>query len=342
MTPRSWSVWRTAKWLAGCAIALLLVSIFAGNVFGQYVMGRARQQLPPPGRLIAVDGHRLHMLCTGQGRPVVLLESGSGAWSTHWALVQPKVASLTRVCSYDRAGLGWSEPGPKPQDIQRNVRDLEALLAHSGEEGPFVFAGWSFGGSIVWLHAQNHLDQIAGLVMVDARPGGWQTRLNKFAPELSTVRVGFATRLRRIQSVGLGPVYSWYLLHAGGGDSIRGFPEGTGDVLLDPGLQAGMFEAMIDAVDADDISERQMAMRSLGNVPLIVIRHGREGMFGLAPVREQIAEARWRAAQKELAQMSTDARLEVAATSGHGIPLEEPDVIVDAIEELVKKWRARH
>lgn len=259
----------------------------------------------------------------------------------HAFLVQRKVASLTRVCSYDRAGLGWSEPGPKPQDIQRNLRDLEALLARSGEEGPFVFAGWSFGGSIVWLHAQGHVDQTAGLIMVDARPGGWQTWLNEFAPELSSVRVGFAARLRRIESIGLGPVYSWHLLRGSGRDSIRGFPEGTADVLLDPGFQARTLQALIDAVDADDISERQMVMRSLGDVPLIVIRHGREGMFGLAPVRERIA-ARWQAAQQELAQMSTDARLEVATTSGHGIPLDQPGVIVDAIEELVKKWRARH
>lgn len=99
---------------------------------------------------------------------------------------------------------------------------------------------------------------------------------------------------------------------------------------------------MIDAIDADDVSGRQMVMRSIGDVPLIVIRHGREGMFGLAPVKEQMAEARWQAAQKDLAKMSTDARLEVAAASGHGIPLEQPDVIVDAIEELVKKWRTRH
>ena len=334
---------RLAKWfVVGVLLALLLLSLVAGNLFGQYLLSYTRQHFPPPGKLVALEGRRLHLLCIGQGRPTVLLEAGSGAWSTHWALVQAKVASFTRVCSYDRAGFGWSDSAPTHQDIESNVRDLGALLARSGEEGPFVFAGWSFGGSIVWLYAQGHLDQTAGLVMVDGRPGGWQTWMNGFAPELSARRVRFMAHLRRLESVGLGPAYSWYLLRGSSRDSIKGFPEGTGDVLRDPGFQARMFDAMIAASDADDASERQMEMRSLGNVPLIVIPHGREGMFGLAPDRERIAEKRWQELQAQLVKQSTDAKLEVAEMSGHGIPLEQPDIVVDAIKELVAKWRAHH
>ena len=103
-----------------------------------------------------------------------------------------------------------------------------------------------------------------------------------------------------------------------------------------------MFDAMIEASDADDVSERQMEMRPLGNVPLIVIPHGREGMFGLAPDKERLAEMRWQQLQTQLVKQSTDAKLEIAETSGHGIPLEQPDIIVDAIKELVAKRRARH
>lgn len=343
MIERAGSVlWRIAKWLAGSVLALLLLSIVAGNLFGQYLLGYTRGQFPPPGKLVALDGRRLHMHCTGEGRPTVLLESGSGAWSTHWALVQPKVASFTRVCSYDRAGLGWSDPGPKPYDIQSAVRDLDALLARSHEQPPFVFVGWSFGGSIVWLYTQDHTGQSTGLVMVDGRPGGWQTWVNAFAPELAARRMRFMTQLRRLESVGLGPAYSWYLMRGTGRDSIHGFPAGTGDVLLDPGFQARMFGAMIGASDADDASEQQLEMRPLGNVPLIVIPHGREGMFGLALERERIAETRWQELQAQLVKQSTDAKLEMAEKSGHSVPLEQPDIIVDAIKELVAKWRARH
>jgi pimeloyl-ACP methyl ester carboxylesterase len=165
--------------------------------------------------------------------------------------------------------------------------------------------------------------------------------MNEFAPELSARREGFMATLRRLERVGLGPAYSWVLLRGSSRDSIGAFPAGTGDVLLDPGFQARMFDAMIEALDADDISERQMdMMRPLGNVRLIVIRHGREGMFGLAPDRERVAEMRWQELQAQLVKQSTDA--EVAEMSGHGIPLEQPDIVVDAIGELVTKWRARH
>jgi pimeloyl-ACP methyl ester carboxylesterase len=342
MIERAGNLWRIGKWLVGGVLVLLLLSIVAGNIFGQYLLSYTREHFPPAGKLIALDGRRLHMHCTGEGRPTVLLESGSGAWSTHWAPVQAKVASLTRVCSYDGAGLGWSDPGPGPQDIQSSVRDLEALLTRSGEHGPFVFAGWSFGGSILWLYTQEHVDQSAGLIMVDGRPGGWQTWMNEFAPELSGRRMRFMAQLRRLESMGLGPVYSWYLLRGSSRDVISGFPAGSGDVLLDPGFQARMFGAIIEASDADDVSERQLEMRPLGNLPLIVIPHGREGMFGLAPDKERIAEKRWQELQAQLVKRSTDAKLEVAETSGHGIPLEQPDIIVGAIEELVTKWRARH
>jgi hypothetical protein len=173
MMERAGSVWRIAKWIGGGVLALLLLLIVVGNLFGQYLLSYTHEHFPVPGKLVALETHRLHRHSTGKGRPTALLESGSGAWSTHWTLVQTKVASFTRVCSYDRAGLGWSEPGPKPQDIQSNVRDLDALLARSGEEGPFVFAGWSFGGSIVWLYAQGHAHRSAGWMadQADGKPG---------------------------------------------------------------------------------------------------------------------------------------------------------------------------
>jgi pimeloyl-ACP methyl ester carboxylesterase len=272
--------------------------------------------------------------------PTVLLESGSGAWSTHWAAVQENVASFTRVCSYDRAGLGWSESASQPHDIQGAVSDLDELVVRSGEHAPFVLAGWSFGGSIAWLYVQGHVEQSVGLVMVDGRVGGFQTWINEFAPELLSGRAEFTTRLRQFDRLGLAPAFSWYLLRGRSHDSIKGFPAETGDVLLDPGFFAKMFGALIEASDTDDISERQMDMRHLGNVPLIVIRHGREGMWGLSADKERAAEARWQELQLQLLNKSTDAKLEVAKRSGHAIPLEQPEIIVDAIQELVTKWRA--
>jgi pimeloyl-ACP methyl ester carboxylesterase len=88
----------------------------------------AMAAFPPPGRLVDVDGRRRHLFCTGTGRPAVILEEGAGGASLNWVWIQPKVATATRVCSYDRPGYGWSDPSDTPRDAETVGRELDALL----------------------------------------------------------------------------------------------------------------------------------------------------------------------------------------------------------------------
>src|SRR5574338_1353362 len=111
---------RVLKWLFGTLV--LLTAIGAGYQFVGMVLDRA--QYPPPGRLIDVGGHRLHLHCTGEGSPTVVLEAAGTGWSLYWSLVQPEVARMTRVCAYDRAGMGWSEPGPLPRTGQKLAQNF--------------------------------------------------------------------------------------------------------------------------------------------------------------------------------------------------------------------------
>src|SRR5215470_6105674 len=104
------------------------------------------QEYPAPGRLIDVGGRKLHLYCTGTGSPTVILVAGGGAFSIDWALVQPKVAHDTRVCSYDRAGLAWSDRGPADETVEQTVSDLHILLRNAGEKGPYLLVGASVGG----------------------------------------------------------------------------------------------------------------------------------------------------------------------------------------------------
>src|SRR5579864_631611 len=104
------------------------------------------QSYPPPGQMIDIGGRKLHLYCTGKGSPTVILIAGGGGFSIDWALVQPKVAEQTRVCSYDRAGLGWSDPGSAEETVEETIDDLHALLHGSGEKGPFILVGASIGG----------------------------------------------------------------------------------------------------------------------------------------------------------------------------------------------------
>lgn len=119
-------------------------------------------------RRIPVDGRRVHLESAGHGRPVVVLEAGLGGSVDSWSEVLPPIAGYTRVVAYDRAGLGGSSPGPTPRTASRLVEELGAALAASGEPGPYVLVGHSFGGAIVRLFAFRHPEKVAGLVLVDA------------------------------------------------------------------------------------------------------------------------------------------------------------------------------
>src|SRR4029077_1689731 len=124
----------------------------------------------PPGRLVDVGGHKLHIWCTGSGEPTVVLENGlsGGSGIVGWSVVQPEVAKFTRVCSYDRAGIGYSDPGPSPRTARRIASELAQLLDRSGIAGPVVLVGASIAGFNVRVFASDHPERAAGLVLVDA------------------------------------------------------------------------------------------------------------------------------------------------------------------------------
>ncbi len=137
---------------------------------------KERRRFPPPGRLVDVGGYRLHLNITGDetARPTVILDSGMVSFSSNWAWVQPDVAKVTRVVAYDRAGLGWSDPGPGPRDAGQSARELHTALRRLGIEGPFVLAGHSYGGLAARAFAALYPDEVAGMVLVDAsHPDQW-------------------------------------------------------------------------------------------------------------------------------------------------------------------------
>jgi pimeloyl-ACP methyl ester carboxylesterase len=123
---------------------------------------------PPPGRLVAVDGHQLHLFCTGTGEPTVMLEEGAGGASLNWVWIQRTVAATTRVCSYDRPGYAWSDPSDTPRDAETVGRELDALLKSADEKGPFIVVGHSLGGAYARMFVAQERSNVVGLVLVDA------------------------------------------------------------------------------------------------------------------------------------------------------------------------------
>jgi pimeloyl-ACP methyl ester carboxylesterase len=160
-------------------IGLAVLICVAGAGMGYQAIGAAldRRSSAPAGRLIDVDGHLMHLHCTGVGSPTVVLESGAGPTSPVWGWVQPAVAQHTRVCSYDRAGAGWSDPVPASRDAVRIAAELRTLLRLAGESGPFVIAGHSVGGQYAHMFAEHYQPDTAGLVLIDALHPDMMSRL---------------------------------------------------------------------------------------------------------------------------------------------------------------------
>ena len=194
--------------LTGSAIALFLV--LAGATYQGVATALDRRQFPHPGRLVDVGGHQLHLQCEGRGTPTVVLEAPATTMSSAWAWVQADVAKTTRVCSYDRAGLGWSEAGDAPFAPREVPTELHALLRLSGEPGPYVMAGAELGAAYASLYASRYADDIAALVLVNP-PGPFSanprspgaTRFLAVSPWLARTGMLRATRMLSSGAAGL-------------------------------------------------------------------------------------------------------------------------------------------
>lgn len=192
---------RRHRWILPTLSVLLgafIVLVIAGAVYQTIASSYDRELHPPPGRLVDVGGHRLHLHCVGAGSPTVVLEAGGGLSSSAWAWVQADLVGSTQVCAYDRAGMGWSEPGPAPRDAKQIAAELHALLTNANVTGPYVLVGHSAGGVYARVYAAQHPDEVGGLILVDSMhpdqfahmPGTFeQMQIPGFAPVLARVGV---------------------------------------------------------------------------------------------------------------------------------------------------------
>jgi pimeloyl-ACP methyl ester carboxylesterase len=305
------------RWTKRTLIALCGLVVVAALAGATYQWIATRNDLaanPPPGRLVDVGGHQLHIWCTGSGAPAVILESGLGGSSADWGFVQPEVAAFTRVCSYDRAGLGYSDPGPSPRTTRRIAHELVQLLDRTGIPGPLVLVGASSGGLAVRVFASEHAQRVAGLVLVDASHEDQEMdlpRIAPFVPLLSSVGVF------RLLGVSFGPA------SASLAPSVRDFARATS-------FRAAAYQATADeGLHLRESAAEVKASRRKLTIPVVVVTAGRG------------ADAVWRDQQRDQVGLSQLGCQVIAERSGHVIAVGQPQAIVDAIRAIVDAARGR-
>ena len=268
---------------------------------------------PPRGRLVDLGGYHLHVYCEGTG-PTVVLEYGHQGSYTDWYRVQSQLAEFARVCIYDRAGYGWSDPSPKSRVPSVMAEELHKLLHSAGVVPPYILVGHSFGGLNALMFARKFPNDVAGIVLVDAS-----------LPEMMSVgRWQHAARIGVMQ-----------MAVAFGLARCRGWCGGNAPAEIRRLKQAiTCRSALYETYRREWASFPQSAaeirtITSIGSIPLIVI--ARDPDTGENRSREQ----RWNRSQQERASLSTNSEFVIAKGSGHDVPLSQPGVITAAVRKIV-------
>jgi pimeloyl-ACP methyl ester carboxylesterase len=314
---------RSGRWLLYPVIVFLMLASVGG---GYETVGAAvdARDHAARGRLIDVDGHQMHLRCTGTGSPTVVLEPGAGSTSADTEWIARAVAGETRVCVYDRAGRGWSEPADGQQDARRVATDLHTLLQRAEVPGPYVLAGHSFGGLYVETFAARYPDQVAGLVLVDstapsAKPGVTPPRddsydaMGRFSALMSvTARLG--------------------LLRLYGLTDYNELPPQSRDEARVSVAKAEHVRSVIDEyVQGGNSANEAAALDDFGDKPLVVLTAG----VG--------SDAEWMVAQDKLAALSTNSAHRVVDGASHGqlfLEKEPAAATTEAVLDVVAAVRS--
>jgi pimeloyl-ACP methyl ester carboxylesterase len=264
------------------------------------------------------DGRRLHLACSGAGSPTVLLESGFGATAEAWFKVQPQLARETRVCSYDRAGYGESDPAPSPRDGAAIAQDLDQGLRAVRITGPYVLVGHSAGALYVQAFAALRPGEVRGMVLVDPSVAYQDQRFADFGPGAGSVaplRDRAAACVAYLEG-------SATLAEAADRDRCAALPTAFWRTET----------AELDTLWGLTSAEAPTGAGTLGDLPLVVLTAG-----GKPPTPPGPYLTRWRALHQEVAGRSTIGVERVVEGSGHMIMLDRPDVVIEAVREVIAR-----
>jgi len=260
---------------------------------------------------VDVGGYSLFVYCVGRGSPTIVIESGLNGTSNDWERLLPDLRKITRVCVYDRAGLGMSDPSPHPRTSGQMVKELRTLLVNAGIPGPYALVGWSFGGMNVRLYAAQYPADMAGVVLLDSSH-----------PD------------RNVRSLALLP------------PETRGEPASLKTLRQWWATDWGIPQWNPTGIDWKASAEQVRAAGSLGDIPLLVITRSPDPRYSDwgSDFPEDVAlelDRLWQEMQKELVNLSSNSKQIIAKESGHCIHCSQPRLVIDAIREVVEEARKR-
>lgn len=315
--------------------------------------GLAAQQESAPaplGKLVDIDSYRIHLNCTGKGQPTVLLSPGAGDFSFDWFLVQQEIGKFIRVCSYDRAGSAWSDPGPQPLTMKQESFELYTALEHAGERGPYVLVGQSLGGLVMRVFADRYPKDTAGMVLVDATSPDTILSLNG---KLVRMReLAQSRRIPDIQTMQSSPprpptaeeLKQWDDFQKQRGESQLEAPFDR----LPPKIQklqrwASSLPPRAASSDnylAEELEQMYAQLRRvpvpLDEKPLITIVAGRAD-----PPPNGVNQEQWAALISEkidqkrgFAKLSRNGKVVFDEDAGHRIQLDDPNIVINAIRNV--------
>ena len=317
------------SWFRRIAVTLLVILALlaaAGVLYQNISEARDRRFNPMEGKLVDVDGRKMHIDCVGdatvKGSPTVILDSGLGDSYISWRKVQPQIAKFARVCSYDRAGIGYSEPSFRPRTSQVIAEELHALLQAANIAPPYVLVGHSMGGYDVRVFASLYRSEVTGMVLVDSSHPDQE---NRFPPALKNMEGSWVRESEFL-------AYTMPL----------GIPRLLSLCDDDPEQRAAECnfhaarESMEEMKAFSQSAAETAATGPLGDMPLAVLSHDPDKpSTDLSPDLAKPTNDAWEKMQEELAHLSTRGTQTIARGSSHYIQIDRPDVVIEAVHSVV-------
>ncbi len=326
---------QTATHLAAISVAICILLLLALSFWNLAAAKLLHHRNPVPGDFYAVDGLQMHIDCSGTGSPAVVMEAAASAPWSLWRKVQPELSQITRVCSYDRAGHGWSEPRKGPRDAETIVRELHSLLDKAGVQRPFVLVGHSAGGLYVREYAREFPSDVVGVALIESS-----------SPRQIDELPGFRASYEKDKQDAKLELWEDRLRVWSGWERLIGQCHVNAEKF--PGW-AGQYDAMAcrpDYVDTDECelnyfeesSKQAGRLTSFGRIPLLIITRDPDFREGISP-RGVAQIPVWEREQEGSKSLSPLNWRVIARQSGHMVPLDRPEVIVTEMTNLIAYLR---